>query len=157
MISQARLKELLYYDPDTGIWSWRVRRQSVAPGQIAGTTHHTGYIIIAIDRKQYAAHRLAALYMTCEWPANQIDHINRVKSDNRWNNLRNATNALNKANTAKTKRNTTGFKGVFADKRTGRWSAACGDEYLGMYGTKEEASQAYAKASIRKYGEYAKF
>lgn len=78
-----------------------------------------------------------------EWSKLQIDHINGVKTDNRWVNLREATHSQNQCNIALQKNNTSGFKGVNYDRRRDKWIAWLGiagqSLYLGGYDTKEEA------------------
>lgn len=100
-LTQERLKELLDYEPETGLFRWKISisRRAIV-GEIAGSDHGNGYIEIGILGKKYYCHRIAWLYMTGEWPASQIDHINRVRRDNRWGNLREATQSENMLNNA---------------------------------------------------------
>ena len=98
MITQDRLMELLDYDSNTGKFIWRGTRR-VKAGDNAGTINHDGYIRIKIDNRLYMAHRLAWLYVYGQWPANTIDHINRIRSDNRIENLRDVTHRENMNNT----------------------------------------------------------
>lgn len=112
MLTQARLKELLRYDPDTGNFTWLVRVGGIVTvGNRAGTAQK-GYIRIGLASKGYQAHRLAYLYMTGAWPNAQIDHVNGVRSDNRWQNLREATHSENQCNVSAQANNAVGFKGV---------------------------------------------
>jgi len=99
MITQQELKELLHYNPETGIFTrkTKVNRNKVI-GSIAGTTDFHGYVAIAIDGKKYKAHRLAWLYMYGKFPDNCIDHINNITTDNRIVNLRDATLSQNQCN-----------------------------------------------------------
>src|ERR1700719_1662744 len=98
-IDDDRLRELLSYDPETGVFRWLVRkRQNVKAGDVAGSFDGCGYCKISIDRRAYKAHRLAWLYMTGEWPPAEIDHINMNRADNRFANLRLATRHQNMAN-----------------------------------------------------------
>lgn len=98
-LTQARLKEILHYDPDTGIFTRRLDRGPNAPkDSVAGTPDKNGYIVIKVDFTQYKAHRLAWLYIYGVWPNNQIDHINHIVDDNRIVNLRDVTNSENQAN-----------------------------------------------------------
>lgn len=119
-ITATRLRELLHYDPETGLFTWKVARQGTRAGAFAGALNH-GYLRITIDWRHYPAHRLAWLYMTGEWPADLIDHINLVSDDNRFVNLRQATRAQNMHNSARPRTNTSGVKGV--SRYAGRWKA----------------------------------
>ena len=77
MLTQERLKEVLHYDPETGIFMWLVAPNGrIRVGMEAGSSHD-GYIGIKVDRILYKAHRLAWFYMTGEWPANDVDHWDR--------------------------------------------------------------------------------
>ena len=125
-LTQSRLKELVNYDSSTGIFTSKVRRGKIHPGDEIGTNGYHGYIIIKIDYEPYRAHRLAVLYMTGEWPDGVIDHINRDKADNRWENIRVCTKAENNRNRELAKNNTSGSKGVVFDKRFGKWLVMVG-------------------------------
>ena len=96
-ITQERLKELLEYNPDTGIFKWKVSRRNTRKGATAGTVNH-GYIRIQIDGKIYMAHRLAYLYMTGNFPEHQIDHDDRTRNNNKWLNINSATQSQNMQN-----------------------------------------------------------
>jgi hypothetical protein len=113
MLTAERLRELLDYDPLTGVFLWKVpRAQVIKAGDLAGTFCAKGYRKIIVDGRSYKAHRLAWLYVYGEWPADQIDHINRVKDDNRIANLRSVTNGENRANTLVNRNNPVGEKNV---------------------------------------------
>jgi len=87
-ISQAQLKELLHYDPDTGVFTWlKPTSKRIKAGNIAGSDCN-GSTIIVINKKKYQANRLAWLYMTGDWPVNDIKFVNRMPDDIRWNNLK---------------------------------------------------------------------
>lgn len=99
MLTAERLRAALDYDPATGLFRWIERpNQKIIVGSIAGHVGRKGYIYVTIDKRKYAAHRLAWLYVNGEWPKEQIDHINRVKDDNRISNLRDVSDAENKLN-----------------------------------------------------------
>lgn len=86
-LTADRLRDVLRYDPATGIFVWVVLLSNKGPiGAAAGSTDKHGYINIGIDNKEYKAHRLAWLYVTSEWPKTGIDHRNGVPSDNRFIN-----------------------------------------------------------------------
>ncbi|MFN3711925.1 MAG: HNH endonuclease [Alishewanella aestuarii] len=86
MLTQHRLRQVLAYDPVTGIFTFvRGRRK----GKIAGTCHDDrGFLKVMIDRKSHLLHRLAWLWMTGTMPRRNIEHINEDHGDNRWSNLR---------------------------------------------------------------------
>jgi len=159
MITQSELKEVLEYNPDTGVFTWiKSIGRRVKAGDIAGYKDKRGYICIVVKQKKYQAHRLAYLYITGNFPENQIDHINHIRDDNRWTNLRNATMSQNKANTVKQKNNTSGYKGVVWHKRRKKWYARISymnkDIHVGSYTTPQEAAEAYKKKAIELFGEF---
>jgi hypothetical protein len=146
-ITQARLKELLNYDPETGLFVWRVTRR-VKAGTIAGSKHPTQhYIAIKIDGVLYKAHRLAWLYEYGIWPPNEIDHINRVRTDNRLENIRLATKAENAQNRKTRTDNSSGMTGVSWHKRDKKWRVYIGKgKYLGYFDALEDAIAARKEA-----------
>lgn len=161
LVPLDRLRELLSYDPDTGLFVWRVnKRGHRKTGDIAGSLDKSGYWIIRLDQRNYPAHRLAWLYMTGEWPAHHIDHRDLDKANNRWANLRQATVSQNLANRRKYKNNQSGFKGVIWHARDKRWRADIRKNgkgyFLGNFRTPEEAHAAYRVAAERLYGEFAR-
>lgn len=91
------LREILRYDPLTGIFTWKVDRGGQKVGDVAGCVNGRGYVLIKIDGVKYTAGRLAYLYMQGEpvEPHIEIDHHNQIKSDNRWENLSPVTHAEN--------------------------------------------------------------
>ena len=159
MITQARLKELLDYDPSTGVFVWKVNRGGTAyAGSVAGRTNTDGYIEISVDGVRHGAHRLAWLYVQNKWPRKEMDHINLAKNDNRIGNLREATRAENTRNIGLPNRNTSGFKGVSLKKATGRWTASIRyngvQQHLGTFARREDAAAAYVGASARLHKDF---
>ena len=124
MITQDRLKEVVNYDPETGIFVWLNNMASNAPaGSVAGGADSDGYISLRIDGRMYKAHRLAILYTDGYLPENTVDHIDRVPWHNWRDNLREASYQCQMRNCGMRKDNTSGIKGVAFFKRTGRWYA----------------------------------
>ena len=87
-LTAERLRERLHYDAETGVFTRRFGSGHARAGDMAGTVHRTGYVRISIDGGKYTAHHLAWLYVHGVWPSDQIEHINRKRSDNRIANLR---------------------------------------------------------------------
>jgi len=137
MITQEELRCLLNYNPDTGIFRWRVNRGIKIKGKICGTVNRSGYRMIGINRKRYYAHRLVFLYVDGYLPENDVDHVNRDKDDNRYENLREISRQCNTRNCGNTKNNTSGVKGVCWDKKSKKWKAFIFVNYinkhLGLY------------------------
>ena len=97
------------------------------PGKEAGTLNLKGYVNVKLNKKMYKAHRIIWEMHNGQIPNGmQIDHINRVRDDNRIENLRLATNQANQRNYSKKKNNTTGFNGVAYHKLTGKCYAHVG-------------------------------
>jgi len=94
-ITHEDLLEVLDYNPETGVFHWKTAMGSRAlAGDVAGTFCE-GYWVIRIYGRGYSAARLAWFYMTGDWPVNQIDHIDREKLNNRFENLRDVTAKVN--------------------------------------------------------------
>ena len=160
-LTAKRLRELLHYDPETGVFRWVARGHNTTSGTVAGYLHKKGYQMIAIDGRQYRAHRLAWLYVHGFWPSDQIDHIDGIRHNNHIANLRQATNCQNCQNSKRPCNNTSGFKGASWHRQIGKWKAQImvdGDKiYLGIFATAEEAHAAYCAAAVQHYGEFARF
>jgi hypothetical protein len=149
MITQNRLKELLHYDPETGIFTWKVNTNSTKIGDICNTKSH-GYLVIRVDSKQYSAHRLAWLYMTGKFPVEfLIDHKDGTRDNNKWENLREATRQQNRQNSKVKNNSILGVKGIAKTKRGYQARIT-----IGTFKTLEEASKAYKKMAEIIHKEY---
>lgn len=144
-ISQDDLKKLVSYDADTGKFTLT---ESGLP--VKETKDSKGYVIVSINRRTYSAHRLAWLYVHGRLPKEQIDHINRIKDDNRLVNLREATNAQNAQNRDLYSTNSSGYVGVSFNKKSQKYEAYItlnGKRYrLGHHELAEDAANAYKQA-----------
>lgn len=161
MLTIERLKQKLIYNAETGEFTWRKGRGPVKAGSIAGRPHNKGYLRISVDYKDYLAHRLAWLYVHGEWPQDEIDHINGIKTDNRLCNLRQANREGNCRNVPVHKRNKLGIKGV--SMRTdckkpfsARIMVSGKVILLGRFDTPEDAKAAYDLAAIKYFGEFSR-
>ena len=147
ILTQARLRELLYYDPDTGIFTGKTKRGRFRAGTAMCTLGVNGRIQLHIDHKKHFAHRLAWLYVEGVWPSHEIDHINGVPTDNRISNLREATTKQNGENRGKQSNNTSGYKGVTWSNKSQKWQAQiCHNgirKYLGVFVDPKAAHEAY--------------
>lgn len=153
MITQDRLKELMHYDPDTGLFTWATKAaRKVVVGSRAGSAQPGDYVVIKFDSSRHQAHRLAWLYMTGELPTLDVDHINGDRQDNRWSNLREVSRSENLQNQRRGHQGSTSpLLGVSWSKSRNKWVAQIrppGGEttYLGAFATQEEAHQAYLNA-----------
>lgn len=148
-LTQARLKELLRYDPETGVMTW------LRSGKRAGTKHRLGYRNVVVDGKGYAEHRLAWLLVHGQWPEHDLDHINRVRDDNRLRNLRPATRSENCQNQPVRKSNKSGTTGVYLHGLSGKWAASINiakkQRHLGLFDSVDQAIAARKAAEARHY------
>lgn len=164
-LSAQEIRSLLDYCPQTGIFTWLPRPDIPKwtgkwAGKVAGRVGHHGYIEIGVYDRPRKAHRLAWLWMTGEWPASDIDHINGDRADNRWENLREATASQNQHNRAAEKRNKSGFKGVSWSKQNKKWQVHIMSRnrryFVGFYDDKKAAAAAYKKMARALHGEFAR-
>lgn len=155
MLTVERLREVLSYDENSGLFHWKKHpdRPRIKEGKIAGFLRKTdGYILIRIDYANYYAHRLAWFYVHGEWPPAEIDHRFGNRADNRISELRPATTSTNQQNLRKaTARSKTGYLGVIPSN--GKFCARIGLEnkshYLGTFQSAELAHKAYIEAKRR--------
>lgn len=152
-LTAQRLRELLHYDPETGVFTWRVANGNRAPaGGAAGGRRSDGYVHVGVGGggSRYLAHRLVWLHVHGRWPVGQIDHINGNRSDNRLANLREATQAINSQNIRAAFRNNAASKMLGVYRNGKRWMARIWvngrPRYIGTYDTPQEAGDAYIAA-----------
>lgn len=158
-LSQEYLMQLLRYEPDTGNLFWLKRTNSRATlSAPAGYIGPAGYRYVGIDGCAYKVARLAFLFMTGEIPK-VVDHINRVRLDDRWCNLRAADHNQNGQNKGMPKSNTSGHVGVYWNKPRSKWYARCrvmGVMYnFGSYDDIELAALVASEARAKYHGEFA--
>jgi HNH endonuclease len=167
MLDQKTVRELLDYDPQTGKLTWRLRARKwfktdgaykAFNTQFAGKEAFAardakGYMRGDIFSRRYGAHRVIWLLMTGAWPVDQLDHINKDPSDNRFANLRESTNAENRRNITRPSNNTTGFVGVVVrgEKYIAQIKVNERLFHLGLFPTIEAAAAA-RYAAQQKYG-----
>lgn len=143
------------YDHESGNFYRVLVSGGVFPGPIDNVPGRDGYIAIRVCGKKYKAHRLAWLLMNGKWPDGEIDHINGVKTDNRYVNLRDVSKAENMRNQHFAhKGSQSGLLGAYKDK--GMWRAQIKKDgvahSIGWFKSKEEAHQAYLKAKADMHG-----
>ena len=166
-LTQNSLKGLLHYNPSTGAWTWLLREDDDRwnrryAGTRAGTIGGYGYRLIMLRPRQYRSGRLAVLYVTGEWPIGFVDHKNRDRADDRWNNLRVGSNSQNSANMGINSTNKSGLKGVHYHTRTGKWVAQIriphqGKKFLGYFDDKFKAAEVYRIHALQLHGQFARF
>lgn len=161
------LKERMTYDPASGVLFWKkMQPDSVGrrifntrfAGKEVGSINKDGYISFTFLDSVRNAHRFAWALYYGEWPIGFLDHRNRVRNDNRIDNLREATTSQNNANAIRNSNNRSGIKGV--NRYYDKWQAFLGKDkkrhYLGTFSSKEAAAVAYAEAANRAYGEFSR-
>ncbi|BBT40928.1 HNH endonuclease signature motif containing protein [Pseudomonas putida] len=155
LIGQDELKERLEYDPETGLFFWKISTTRVTAGDQAGRLNSNGYLQVWILSKRYVLHRLAFLFMEGAHPPEEVDHIDGCRTNNKWDNLRHVSGAENSRNLKRHPRNRSGTPGVRYNKKTGDWDASIQAKgktiYLGSYSLKFDAKQARLAAE-KKYG-----
>jgi len=173
-ITIDELRKLFSYNEETGILYWNIRDFSKSKfpnkwnsryvGTEAGAKNHSGHKVLSLTinetRYNLRVHRIIWAIVKGYWPKNEIDHINCNPSDNRIINLREANKIQQAGNRGANKNNSSGFKGVWLDKRYGIWRASIGwnkkKYHLGTFNSPQEAHAAYIKAAETHYGEYAR-
>jgi hypothetical protein len=162
MIDQDQLKKIVNYCPTTGIFYWVRARPNCTPGKIAGRVNkNTGYVRVMVGGVRYKAHRLAFIWMTGKCPE-FVDHINRNRSDNRWENLRPATRKENSMNRNADRGSSSKFLGVSWDRANRKWEAQVKpNSYkkinLGRHKHESDAAWAYNLAAYNYFKEFANY
>lgn len=162
MLTRKKLREVLHYDPMTGVWTWLLARGRLAKaGQQAGNINKVdGRRRIVVDGVAYLAHRLAWFYVKGRWPVREIDHVDTNFQNDRWNNLRLATHAQNQTNSRKYKTNKSGFKGVSWKEQRGAWVVQGQHNkkkfHLGYFDQPELGAIAYEKFAIANHKAFAR-
>lgn len=155
------VRSLFNYDAETGALAWKARPRSQFinerawrmwntknAGRRAGTDSGQHYWRVSIDGRKYLQHRIIWLWATGSLPNGEIDHINRVRTDNRLANLREVDKSENCRNKSISSLNTSGIAGVSWNKRAGKWQAKLSNKHIGLYASKPDAANARQQAEI---------
>lgn len=165
MLTQQYLKECLDYNPETGVFTWKERPlhyfkreangkgwNKRCAGTQAGAIDGKGYVQINLCGKLHRAHRLAFLFMEGRMPDGEVDHLNHVKTDNRWVNLRETDVSGNRTNQKLSSASTCGHTGVYFNRRRKKWVAQIKKfsqiRYLGSFDDIEDAVAARKQAEL---------
>ena len=160
--SISLLRDILRYDEGTGLFYWKVDWSSKAKAgdQAMRTKMASGHLVGMVNGVQLYAHIVAVAIKTGEWPVGEVDHKDTDPGNNRWKNLRPATSTENKQNRKVQSNSSSGLKGAFFCKDTGRWRSKIktpnGMVELGRFDTPEAAHAAYAAAAIKYHGDFAR-
>ena len=154
-LTQKRLKEVLKYSPDTGIFTWKVSKANgkIKIGDVAGGLDNWGYHNITVDKNKYRTHRLVMLYMTGKFPKGLVDHLDGDSLNNKWGNLKDGTPSENSMNKRKQSNNTSGVTGVVWNKRHEKWQVRIMKQRknynLGYFDNFEDAKRVRKEAEIK--------
>jgi hypothetical protein len=156
-VTAVMVRQLLDYDPMTGVFRWREWRGGTAlAGSVAGSRDKGGYILLRIGNRNFKAHRIAWLHVHGAWPLNDLDHINGRTDDNRIDNLRDVTRSQNLLNAKLAATNTSGATGVYFDKRRRKWTAQIQingrGRHIGRFARREDAEAARLAVATREAG-----
>ena len=173
IVSPETIRELLDYDPDTGVMIWRKRApelfgsekaqktwNSRFEGKAIGARHTHGYLKACVNYEQHYVHRLAFAHYHGRWPENEIDHINGIRTDNRIGNLREVTRVENLQNQklGSLRSRPDGLLGAHWSKDRNKWVAHIMVEkksyHLGVFDDKREAQAAYLRAKLKLHSGY---
>ena len=146
--SQARLQELFELRGGQLIRIQSKQRPDLLDLP-AGAVEGRGYLQAYVDGQTYQVHRLVWKYVTGDDPADQLDHLNGNKLDNRFENLEEVDNRENCSRKNKDRKLPTGVsfyqKGSYV-RYTARIHKDGAKVFLGYFKTVEEASSAYRAA-----------
>lgn len=170
----AVLRQLLDYDPETGIFIWRERPRSMcrtdhefkrwnsryAGKQAFTQKNNDGYHTACVMKRRVKAHQVAFAMANGRWPVSPIDHINGDRTDNSARNLREVTPMQNSWNAAGKKTRRSSFKGVGWNRKLGAWTAQINANgkrsHLGVFASETDAAAAYDAAAVTIHGEFAR-
>lgn len=160
MLSVEILRELLHYNPETGVFTWKVSRKGKASkGVVAACFGVRGYRVLGVCGKRYPEHRVAWFYVHGSWPDGEVDHVNGIKSDNRISNLRVATRIENSRNVGLTSKNKTGVKNVYWHSGHKKYRACIDvdrkEVHLGYFTNLRDAESVVAEARVKYHGDFA--
>lgn len=179
MLTVERLRQIMDYDRETGVFTWRARPvphkchkawnaqwagkavavRTVNDPQTSGRKSR----LLRIAGKYYGEHRVVWAYVTGEWPKDEIDHRNVDSIDNRFENLREATHGQNQRNKGAMRNNRLGVKGVYYDRARKKYVAQSSvrrpdgsktTKMIGRYATLSEASDVYVNHAKSHHGEF---
>jgi len=157
-LTRRELRRVFKYDPKTGIFTRKVIKKKGHKGQggrtrvmVAtenGFEEQIRYATYCVNGKQYTGQRLAFLYMEGYLPENDVDHINGIKDDNRWCNLREVSRGCNLRNSISRKPGRTGVVGVAWAEKAQRFVASLASKHIGSFKTLPEAAKARWEAEV---------
>lgn len=159
-LTQARLKQLLHYDSITGLFTHIEVRRNNNLNKPVGSINSKGYTVIKLEGMSYSGHRLAWLYMTGQWPKDEVDHKDTVKHNNIWENLREANRYQNMQNRGVKQDSKTKVKGVkLTPDNTYIATIKFHNNiiHLGTFKTIDEAKASYINAANFYHGKFANY
>lgn len=158
MITLSRLLELVRYNRKEGTLTWTEQASQKVRGKQVGSLDEAGYVVTTIDSEPVKVHQLIWFIEYGVWPTTMLDHKDRDKQNNRWQNLRESNSLQNALNTDIRRDNTSGVKGVTWNRRANKWQAQINRSgkcyYLGVFESLEEAKAVRETAFLKMFGEH---
>lgn len=123
--------ENISYCPLTGMLTAKKDRHKIKEGQLLGKIDDHGYVKVSVgNQKRIRAHRVAWFLSYGCWPSDMIDHINRVRHDNRLSNLREADAKLNACNSPQKEQGLKNpYRFIYWDSYSQRWCSVIGKSH----------------------------
>lgn len=154
------LNALFHYDPTTGLVTRKVARSREPVGTVVGSVDGSGYLHVSVNKRFIRLHRLG-MFLVFGFVPDGLDHENRIKTDNRLSNLRECCQSKNAGNSGMHCHNTSGYRGVSKNRKTGLWHVQIKkfgkQTYCGRDENPHIAALLYNANAVEHFGEFATF
>lgn len=121
--TQEIVRLLFDYEPETGVMTRKIGRSGCKgqAGEKLTRLNDNGYLCVRVGSQTLPVHRVIWLWFYGYYPENLIDHVNRVRDDNRIINLREVSIVCNSRNRTVNKTSASGIKGICFRESLGKY------------------------------------